>query len=77
MEKTKTAMMQLRDDLKAEILLNPVPGGFMIESIIDAIEKKYLAIEQEQLKQAYWGGVVDLGNDNVGFEEYYNEKYEN
>lgn len=48
MENKQTAMMQLCDDLKAEIVLNPVPGSFMIESIIDAIEKKYLAIEKEQ-----------------------------
>lgn len=40
---------------------------------LDEIIEQAKQMEKEQLKQAYWRGVIDLGNDNVGFEQYYKE----
>lgn len=32
-------------------------------------------MEKEELKQVYWGGVIDLGNGDVDFEQYYRDRY--
>ena len=71
----KTAMMQLRDELK-QIQSQSIMYPGSLDVVFELIDTKYLAIEKQLIKNDYWSGVIDLGEGEVyASEQYYNETY--
>jgi hypothetical protein len=46
-----------------------------VSDMIDELREQLLAMEKEQLENAYFNGGADNMNDEGSFKEYYNETY--
>jgi len=74
METKQTAMMQLKNDLLLYESQNPHCG--LLLDVVSAINKKYLAIEKEQIREAWQDGDPQhlFIDELTEFSEYYYEE---